>query len=215
MQAQKIPVNLIDQNLLNPNEMDLDQFQKLRENIRKTNQYPSLIVLKQNNRFLLIDGHNRLEILKDLGIKEAWCEVWELDQKHADLLLATLNRLHGVDDIQKRAKLFKKIKEEFDGLEDFYELLPESAEAIESYLEIAEKEIDDLADSFDKEIIKGRLEQVVDKDLANKLSKVANSEKDGKMKLVFRFDNEDDYMKSMRYFGYEPDPNKLIELISR
>src|SRR3990172_88373 len=116
MKAVLIPVTQINHNLLSPNEMAPDQFNKLRDNIRQTNQYPSLIVLAQdNNSYILLDGHHRLEILKDLGHKEAWCEVWELDNKQANLVLATLNRLRGVDDVNKRSKLIGKLFEDFEG----------------------------------------------------------------------------------------------------
>src|SRR3990167_3047740 len=201
MQAVKIPINLIDQNQLSPNEMSPEGFHKLRDNLKATGQYPSLIVMatesnsanadSKDKRYILLDGHNRLEILRDLGHKEIWCEIWEVSQKQADVLLATLNRLRGIDDTKKRARLVGKLFEEYDGdMELLSRLLPESEESLESFLKIAEREVDDVLKELDTDrgLLTSRLSQVVDKDAAEKMANLYASGFDDKMKLTFIFE---------------------------
>jgi len=212
MQSQKIPINKIRQNDLNPNEMSFERFTKLKENIRLTDQYPSLVVLKQEEDYLLLDGHNRLEALKELGKNEAWCEIWELDKKKADLVLATLNRLRGVDDVNKRAKLIEQLTKEFeDDLGDLYGFLPESESVIDSLLKIAEGESNE---DVEKNILKENLSQVMDEDSVERIMNSYEPKKSNDLMLVFKFVNREDYNHATFFFGsINPDTSKLLKLI--
>lgn len=220
MQAVKIPINLIDQNQLSPNEMSPEGFHKLRDNLKTTGQYPSLIVMEKTDskdkRYILLDGHHRLAILKDLSHTEAWCEIWEVSAQQADILLATLNRLRGVDDTQKRARLVNKLWEEYDGdMELLARLLPESEKSLESFLKIADREVEDVLKELDTDrgLLTSRLAQVVDQDAAEKMANLYSAGFDDKMKLTFVFKNEIDYYRAMEFFGRKPDVEKLMEIV--
>ncbi|MBE3071108.1 MAG: ParB N-terminal domain-containing protein, partial [Planctomycetes bacterium] len=56
-------------------------------------------------RYQILNGHHRAQALRELGHTHARCDVWEVDDAEARLLLATLNRLEGRDDPGLRARL--------------------------------------------------------------------------------------------------------------
>lgn len=193
--------------------MSLIQIQKLKENILKTKNYSSLIVAKKESRYLLIDGHHRLQILKELGHKEVWCEVWELPRKNADLALATLNRLHGVDDDIKRAKLIGELVKDFGGeIEMLVRLLPEDEKTIETYLKVSELGLDEISEDLKTELIENKLMQIVDEDGAKRMARAYNPRID-ELRIAFVFDKDEDYIKAHNYFGINPDTQKLMKLI--
>lgn len=215
MLAKKLPINKIDQNALSPNEMSPDQHHKLTVNIKRTGQYPSLVVLKQEDRYLLLDGHNRLAILKELGKKEVWCEIWELGKKEADLFLATVNRLRGTDDVHKRVKLIHELYESFDqDRELLLTVLPESERSLNALLKMAEKESDDLEKDLEDErgVIESQLTQMFPEEEATRMANMYKRESDI-MKLVFKFDNRESFEKAISFFSEKPDIRLLMELI--
>jgi len=170
-----------------------------------------LIVRRLGEDYQIIDGHTRFLILQELSIPEAKCEVWEVDDKTAELYLATLNRLRGTDDTKKRALLMKILKEDF-GSEEFRNLVPESNRAIDGLLKLAEE-----SGPADIETERGVLESKlvnsgVDSELAEGISNLYRPPGTRAI-LRFIFDNEQDYQKAVKYFGKKPDIKKLMELI--
>ena len=211
MDQQMIPLEKLRCHPANPNEINEAQYIKLRENIRKNRRYPALIVRRLGEDYQIIDGHTRFLILQELSIPEAKCEVWEVDDKTAELYLATLNRLRGTDDTKKRALLMKILKEDF-GSEEFRNLVPESNRAIDGLLKLAEE-----SGPADIETERGVLESKlvnsgVDSELAEGISNLYQPPGTRAI-LRFIFDNEQDYQKAVKYFGKKPDIKKLMELI--
>ncbi len=96
----------------NPNAMTDEQLQKLALNIERTGNYPPLIVRPHPERtgdYEVLDGHQRIEVLRRRGEREAFCVVWECDDQEALLLLSTLNRLTGEDHPRRRAELLREL----------------------------------------------------------------------------------------------------------
>ena len=206
-----IPLGKLRTNPLNPNEINESQYTKLRENIRRTGRYPALVVRKLGEDYQIIDGHTRFLILQEIGYTHAKCEIWDIDDKTANLYLATLNRLRGTDDTKKRAILIKVLRDEF-GTEEFRTLVPESNRAIDSLLKLAEQ-----IGPTDLETERGVLESKlinsgVDSELAEGISNLYQPPGTRAI-LRFIFDNEQDYQKAVKYFGKKPDYKKLMELI--
>jgi len=206
-----IPLGKLRSHPLNSNEINEAQYIKLRENIRKTNRYPALIVRKLGEDYQIVDGHTRFMILQELGIPEAKCEVWEIDDKTTELYLATLNRLRGTDDTKKRALLIKILRDDF-GSEDFRSLIPESNRAIDSLLKLAE-EIGPTDIETERGVLESKLvNSGVDSELAENISNLYQPPGTRAI-LRFIFDNEQDYQQAVKYFGKKPDVKKLMELI--
>ncbi len=128
-----IPLDDLLPHPLNSNLMPEDLRNKLKTHIKRTGRYPFLIARPhpdQDGRYQVLDGHHRVAILKELGHAAARCDVWDVDDREAKLLLATLNRLQGQDLPIKRAQLIHEMLGE-TSLADLSGLLPETDKQIE------------------------------------------------------------------------------------
>ncbi len=211
LDQQMIPLTRLKSHPLNPNETNESQYIKLRENIRKTGRYPALIVRTFGDGYQIVDGHTRFLILQELGIPEAKCEVWDIDDKTANLYLATLNRLRGTDDTKKRAVLVKIIQGDF-GVEDFRKFLPESNRAIDGLLKLADQ-IGPVDIESERGVLESKLiNSGVDSELAEGISNLYQPP-GTRATLKFKIKKEEDYQKAIKYFGKKPDVKKLMELI--
>jgi ParB-like chromosome segregation protein Spo0J len=151
-----IPLSKLTANPANPNRMSKSNFNKLVAHIERTGRYEPIVVRPQTRRikgpastrigkagYEIINGHHRCEALRKLGHQKAQCLVWDVDQAEADLLLATLNRLQGRDEIHKRSELIERLSrlvasprgEEPDS-KQLSKLLPESKKQIERLMEL-------------------------------------------------------------------------------
>src|SRR5712692_136185 len=131
--ARMIPIEDLRPHPLNSNVMPEDLREKLRAHIHRTGRYPFLVVRPHPDdpgQYQVLDGHHRIEILRELGHTEARCDVWQVDDREAKLLLATLNRLQGQDLPRRRAELLHSLLGE-TSVVDLAGLLPESAKQIE------------------------------------------------------------------------------------
>ena len=86
--------------------------------------------------YQILNGHHRAAVLRQLGHTHARCDVWEVDDAEARVLLATLNRLEGRDDPAARAQLVARLAEG-GSAEQLARLLPEPADAVERLLALA------------------------------------------------------------------------------
>jgi len=89
------------------------------------------------SRYQILNGHHRARVLRQLGHTRARCDVWEVDDDEALLLLATLNRLEGRDDPSARAHLVAHLARGRSA-EDLARLLPEPPDAVERLLRLAQ-----------------------------------------------------------------------------
>ena len=131
--ARMVPLVDLRAHPLNANVLSEDLREKLKAHIRRTGRYPFIVVRpypEEPDRFEILDGHHRVEILRELGYQEARCDVWSVDDHEAKLLLATLNRLEGQDLPIKRAQLIHELIGEMSQ-GDLSGLLPETDKQIE------------------------------------------------------------------------------------
>ena len=154
MTFQWIPLDALEPHPENSNRMPLPLLEKLKGHIRRTGLYEPLVVrpLSHDGRYQILNGHHRARALRELGHIHARCDVWEVDDAEARLLLATLNRLEGRDDPSARALLVSRLAEgrsaAFDRTqaalsmaeraEDLARLLPEPPDAVERLLRLAQ-----------------------------------------------------------------------------
>jgi ParB/RepB/Spo0J family partition protein len=130
---KSIPLDKLDAHPDNPNKQSRVNFGKLVRNIERTGLYEPLIVRPSPDKrghFQIINGHHRCHALTKLGYKSADCIMWEIDDEQTDILLATLNRLGGSDNLGKKLKLLKRLNKRFDGGE-LAKLLPLKQKQIE------------------------------------------------------------------------------------
>lgn len=120
---------------------------KLKRHIERTGFCPSLLVRPhptQEDHYILVDGHHRKLVLEELAWSEVECQVKDMDDTEAGLLLLTLNRLRGTDSPRKRAELIDALLPHFN-LNDLSLMLPESAGELEGLLALLNYEDNELA----------------------------------------------------------------------
>lgn len=134
----KLKIEQIKASELNPNLMDDKKLEKLKKLIEKENNYPPLIVNKRDGEYRLVDGHQRLRVLKELKHTDIKVDVWEVSEEEELMLLATLNKLKGTSIVQKKEKLYKKLSEFLDK-DKIKELSPESEDFFNKLFEQKKK----------------------------------------------------------------------------
>ncbi|HEX7009485.1 MAG TPA: ParB/RepB/Spo0J family partition protein [Phycisphaeraceae bacterium] len=152
-QVVEIPLERLEAHGFNSNVMPARRLAKLMGHIQRTGRYPPLIVrpmkgedspadegnrgasssAENTPRFQILDGHHRVQVLRRLGHARARCVVWEVDDREALMLLATLNRLEGHDDVRRRAALVAELGSKMS-LKDLPASLPEEAAQLQKLL---------------------------------------------------------------------------------
>ena len=148
-----IPLTDLVPHPLNANKMTDEMREKLRAHIKRTGRYPYLIVRPhpdQPERYQVLDGHHRIAVLRELGHAEARCDIWEVDDREANLLLATLNRLEGQDIPIRRAQLIHELLGDMS-IGDLAGLLPETDGQLEELHTLLEFPADEIAALLDEQ----------------------------------------------------------------
>lgn len=130
---QSIALDKLDFHPDNPNRMSKVNFGKLVRNIERSGRYEPLIVRPcpgKADYFQIINGHHRCYALAKLGYKRADCIIWDIDDEETDILLATLNRLGGSDELAKKLKLLERLNKRIKAGK-LAKLLPQTAKQIE------------------------------------------------------------------------------------
>ncbi|MCC7145140.1 MAG: ParB-like nuclease domain-containing protein [Phycisphaeraceae bacterium] len=142
MEIQIISLSKLHPHPDNCNVMSPQLLKKLAGHIKRSGRYPPLIVrpwaeaqsesqAEAGGAYQILDGHHRAAAIKQLGLTEARCLVWEVGDQEALILLGTLNRLQGRDDMRLRARLVAQLGRQMD-LPRLEALLPERASELEA-----------------------------------------------------------------------------------
>ncbi len=129
----------------NSNHMSAEMQTKLRRHIEGTGRYEPLTVRphpSQEGKYEVLNGHNRLRVLRAIGHESARCIVWDVDDAQARLYLATLNRLAGSDIPERRAALLENLLGTFD-VAALSALLPDDQRQLEELERLARLEPED------------------------------------------------------------------------
>ncbi|MBU2693083.1 MAG: ParB/RepB/Spo0J family partition protein [Candidatus Eisenbacteria bacterium] len=151
--ARMVPLDDLVPHPLNSNVMSEDMREKLKAHIKRTGRYPYLIVRPhpdQIGKYQVLDGHHRIDVLRELGHSEARCDIWEVDDREANLLLATLNRLEGQDVPVRRAQLLHELLGSMS-VDDLAGLVPETDRQIEELHALLEFPADEVAALLDEQ----------------------------------------------------------------
>jgi ParB-like chromosome segregation protein Spo0J len=139
----KIALKLLDPDARSSNVCSSETVKKIRRNIERTKLYPPLIIRPSGERFVLIDGHHRKQVLESLGYTEAECLIWDICERDAHVALATLNTLRGTENLKKRAELLESLSQTIS-LDELAQLLPETSEEIQDLLKLLDHDVDEL-----------------------------------------------------------------------
>lgn len=143
---QEIPVELLLEHPENSNFMNAETAQKLRRHIERTGRYEPLTVRPHPNeeeKYQVINGHNRLRVLRALDYRTANCVVWKLDDDQTRLYLVTLNRLSGSEIPERRAALLENLLQSFE-IKELTELLPDDEKQMEELRRLSRLEPDEI-----------------------------------------------------------------------
>jgi len=114
---ESIPLENLIAHPDNPNRQSKATFARLVRNIDRTGRYEPLVVRPHPTRkgfYEIINGHHRCRALAQLGYERADAVVWDVDDEQVDILLATLNRLGGTDDLAGKLRLLKRLSGRFE-----------------------------------------------------------------------------------------------------
>lgn len=142
----QVPVERLFAHPLNPNKMTQATFEKLKNHIARTSNYEPIIVRAHpdiDSAFEIINGHHRLKALKKLDYQMADCIEWDVDDDETMLLLTTLNRLAGADELSAKSELIQNLSQKYSSKE-LAKLLPDTKAVIEKLKDIT-KPIADIA----------------------------------------------------------------------
>ncbi len=129
---------------LNANVMTDELKRTLASNIRDSGRYPPLIARPlEDGNFQILDGHQRVDVLRELGEATAVCYLWPASDEEALVLLATLNRLEGQDMPGRRAALIAELQSH-GTLAELARLLPEDETELEATLQLLDLDVDAL-----------------------------------------------------------------------
>lgn len=115
MNIQKVKTEILKIASYNPRkdlkEKDLE-YQKIKNSIQEFGYISPIII---NNDMTVISGHQRLKVLKDMGITEIECIIVSLSKDKEKLLSIALNKISGEWDYQKLEILLNELsKNEID-----------------------------------------------------------------------------------------------------
>jgi ParB-like chromosome segregation protein Spo0J len=173
---QDIPTDRLVPHPENSNRMTADMLTKLRRHIERTGRYEPLTVRPHpslEGKYEVINGHNRLRVLRAIGRESARCSVWDIDDAQARLYLATLNRLAGNDVPERRAPLLESLLGAFD-VAELSALLPEDREQLEELKRLAHLEPEDLVSKSASEKQESQVPVILDFILAEAEAKEVN-----------------------------------------
>ena len=111
MNIQKISVDKLKEASYNPRkklEKADEAYTKIKASIEEFGCVDPIIVNSKN--MTVVGGHQRLQILKDLGYNEIECVMVNLDEKQEKRLNLSLNKNSGYWDNEKLESLFDELK---------------------------------------------------------------------------------------------------------
>jgi ParB/RepB/Spo0J family partition protein len=128
-----LPIDRLDPHPLNSNVMPKALMDKLARSIERTGLYPPVIVRPVGERYQILDGHHRVQVLKRLKRAEVQAVIWPVDEEQAMVMLASLNRMRGEDDPRKRADLVATLSRTMNE-SDLAKRLPEDVGRVKKLL---------------------------------------------------------------------------------
>ena len=102
----------------NPREITKEALEGLKASIETFGQVDPLIVNKRGN--VLVGGHQRLKVLKEIGVNTVECVIVDLDETKEKALNIALNSqyISGEFEIKELEPILKELKFNFDQYED-------------------------------------------------------------------------------------------------
>jgi ParB family chromosome partitioning protein len=143
----ELPLAALTEASWNANKMDGSMMIHLRESIRRYGLVENLVVRPLGERYEVLSGNQRLEVIRELGFETGICVVVELGDNEAKLLSQALNHIHGTDDLGLRAEIMRDLMKKLDAQEIML-LLPETASSLQLLASLGKADIRDYLQNF-------------------------------------------------------------------
>lgn len=118
MEIKKMQIEDINPAKYNPRK-DLrpgdPEYEKLKKSIQEFNLVEPLVVNKKGD--VLVSGHQRLKVLKELGYSELDVSIVDLPEEKEKALNLALNKIEGEWDMDMLADVLQEIEDEFTGFD--------------------------------------------------------------------------------------------------
>lgn len=118
MEIKKVNISELIPAVYNPRielQKEDKEYQNLKNSIQKFGYVEPIIVNKVTNT--IVGGHQRLNVLKDLGYTDIDVIYVELDKENEKLLNIALNKIDGFWDNEKLSNLLKDLKATNDNID--------------------------------------------------------------------------------------------------
>ena len=131
------PLDLLREAPWNPNEAGEGTLRRLGASLVRFGVVVPLVVRSVGDAYEVLSGNQRLKVLREQGAATVPCVEVQADDARARLLAQALNRVHGEDDLNKKAALVKDLLAAMSA-EEAAAVLPDSAEALRGLASIRE-----------------------------------------------------------------------------
>ena len=129
MEIVEVPLDLLREAPWNPNEADDGTLRRLGTSLERFGVVVPLVVRSVGDAYEVLSGNQRLRVLREQGAATAPCVEVQADDAWARLLAQALNRIHGEDDLNRKAALVQHILAAMSA-EEAAAILPDSPEAL-------------------------------------------------------------------------------------
>lgn len=111
---------------------------RLKASLQYLGRYQPVIVRPHptaRGKYEILDGHQRIAVIRELGYRTVQCAVWNVDDDEARLCLVTLNRLQGRDVPERRMLILQRLVHRF-GVDTLSLLIPDGRSTLTSLEEV-------------------------------------------------------------------------------
>ena len=143
---KSVPIDDIDKIPWNYKENDIVLAEKLKNNIINNGVIENLIIAKVDNsdRYSLINGNHRIDVLRDLNIKEAVCyDLGNISLSRAQRIAVETNETKFPVDSIKLSRLLQDISSNY-AIEELEKTMPYSKEELDFFLDTSDADVKDL-----------------------------------------------------------------------
>jgi ParB family chromosome partitioning protein len=137
MELLDVPVEMLREAPWNPNEADEATLRRLGASLARFGLVDPLVIRSVGDAYEVLSGNQRLKVLREQGASTVPCVEVQADDARARLLAQALNRVHGEDDLNRKAALVKDLLAAMSA-EEIASVLPDSAEALRGLASIRE-----------------------------------------------------------------------------
>jgi ParB-like chromosome segregation protein Spo0J len=114
LEVIELPVDRLDPDPDNPNEVSPKLMKALQRDIAERGFVQPVLVRPAGKRYAIIDGEHRWKVLQAMGAETVPCVIDDADPDQARMRMVTMNRLRGKFDPARLAGVLKGLAETMD-----------------------------------------------------------------------------------------------------